>query len=71
MTDHIFSAVLAFVLLAGGTLAIGSAMFGYDRPTAPAQVQAAVIRLAPVEIIGHRANVVVARTDAASSTRVR
>ena len=34
MIDRIFSAALTFGLLAGGTLAIGSALFDLDRPHA-------------------------------------
>ena len=32
MIDRIFSAALTFGLLAGGTLAIGAALFDLDRP---------------------------------------
>jgi hypothetical protein len=41
MIDRIFSAALTFCLLIGGTLAIGSALFGYDRST-PAPTAAVV-----------------------------
>ena len=34
MIDRIFSAALTFCLLIGGTLAIGSAFVGLDRPAA-------------------------------------
>jgi hypothetical protein len=43
MIDRIFSAVLTFALLLGGTLAIGSEMFGTHR-----QHTVRVVRLQPV-----------------------
>lgn len=73
MTDRIFSAVLTFMLLAGGTVAIGSALFGLDHPVARARVQNAVFELPRVEITGRRASAVVAtrsESDLASATRV-
>ncbi|HEX7440010.1 MAG TPA: hypothetical protein VF319_07905 [Caldimonas sp.] len=60
MIDRIFSAVLAFMVLGGGTLAIGSALFGFDRPAASMQLQSAVVELPRVEITARRANVVMA-----------
>ncbi len=73
MTDRIFSAVLAFMVLGGGTFAIGSALFGFDRPAAPVQLQSAVVELPRVEITGRRASVVMAArndVDPGSKTRV-
>jgi hypothetical protein len=35
MIDRLFTATLAFALLAGATIAIGSALFGQDTPAAP------------------------------------
>ena len=67
MTDRIFSAVLTFMLLAGGTTAIGSALFGYDRPATHGQAQAAIVALPTVEITGRRPAAVVA---AGSETEV-
>jgi hypothetical protein len=63
MIDRIFSAALTFTLLAGGTLAIGSALFGFDRLSAQAQVQSAVIELPRVEIVGRRASVEMPRVE--------
>jgi hypothetical protein len=56
MIDRYFTAALTFALLVGGTLAIGSALFGMDRPGAPkAAAQAhAVVQLPTVVIIGRR-----------------
>jgi hypothetical protein len=49
MFDRIFSAALAFCVLAGGTLAVGSALL--EQPT----VQAKVVTLPRVEINGRTA----------------
>ena len=56
MFDRYFTAALTLALLVGGTLAIGSALFGMDRPGAPkAAAQAhAVVQLPTVVITGHR-----------------
>ncbi len=59
MIDRIFSALLTFCLLAGGTAAIGSALID-DTPTARATP---VVTLPTVEITGKR--------DAASSPVAR
>lgn len=50
MIDRLFTAALTFCLLAGGTAAIGSALF----ETAPAAPAASVITLPAVEISGAR-----------------
>ncbi len=65
MFERIFTPALTFMLLAGGTFAVGSELFASNR-AAPAQM--AVIQLPRVEIIGHRiaAPVTVAETDSAS-----
>lgn len=57
MIDRIFSAALTFCLLAGGTLAIGSAMLGLDRHATTAQAaprNVKVVQLEPVVIVGKR-----------------
>ena len=55
MFDRIFSAALTFCVLAGGTLAIGSAMLGLDRSDARhAQTRPRVVQLQRVEVIGKR-----------------
>lgn len=57
MIDRIFSAALTFGLLVGGTLAIGSAMFGLDQQASAAQAAPArirVVQLAPVVIVAKR-----------------
>lgn len=51
MIDRLFSAALAFSLLAGGTAAIGSAMFE-GQPTA--RSEARIVELPRVEVIGQR-----------------
>ena len=48
MFDRIFSAALTFCVLAGGTLAVGSAMF--ESPTSQGQV----VYLPKVEVSGKR-----------------
>lgn len=60
MIDRIFGALLTFCLLAGGTVAVGSALFEHDRQveairTAARPVQ--VIQLPTVEITAPRAKV--------------
>ena len=55
MSDNIFSAVLTFSLLAGGTAAIGSEMFGTRQPAdgagrRHAEVTVTAQRAAPVEV---------------------
>jgi hypothetical protein len=62
MTDRLFTAALTFMLLAGGTLAIGAALFGLDRPSAPTP-QVAVIELPRVEVSGHRGAAALAGAD--------
>ncbi|RQP24833.1 hypothetical protein [Piscinibacter terrae] len=49
MFDRVFSAALAFCVLAAGTLAVGSALF--EQPKAEAQV----VYLPKVEVNGKRA----------------
>jgi len=49
MFDRVFSAALAFCVLAGGTLAVGSALF--EQPKAEARV----VYLPKVEVKGKRA----------------
>ncbi len=52
MIDRLFSAALAFTLLAGGTAAIGSAMFE-GRPTMHSR-EKQIVHLPSVEIISQR-----------------
>lgn len=71
MIDRILGAVLTLCLLAGGTVAIGSAMLDYDRRAE--QVRAAktpVVRLPTVTVIGKRPVEAdtLARTDAVGPT---
>ena len=49
MFDRVFSAALAFCVLAGGTLAVGSALF--EQP----QAEARIVYLPKVEVNGKRA----------------
>ena len=54
-TDNILSIALTFALLAGGTAAIGSELLGSQRaPQASARLQASVVTLPTVSVIGHR-----------------
>ena len=56
MTERIFSAVLTFLLLAGGTFAVGSELFGSIRTAPSKTLQATAVELPKVEVIGHRNN---------------
>jgi hypothetical membrane protein len=53
MFDRVFSAVLAFVVLAAGTVAIGSEMLGMNDHARSGRI-AAVIELPTVQITGQR-----------------
>ena len=53
-TDNILSVALTFALLAGGTAAIGSELIGSHRAPATASLQASVVTLPSVTIVGHR-----------------
>jgi hypothetical protein len=53
MIDRIFSALLTFCLLAGGTVAIGSAMADHDRE-ATVRRQAPIVHLPQVTVTGKR-----------------
>jgi predicted kinase len=50
MIDRLFTAALAFTLLAGGTAAVGSAMFGEQASREAVVAAAAAKRLPTVEI---------------------
>ena len=54
MTERIFTPLLAFMLLAGGTFAIGSELFRTQHPAGHA-AEVASVQLPRVEVIGHRA----------------
>jgi len=54
MIDRIFAAALTFCVLAGGTVAIASAMFETRQPSAAAAA-VQVVHLPPVEVVGRRA----------------
>jgi hypothetical protein len=60
MIDRLFSALLTFCVLAGATVAIGSAMAGYDRR--------AVVRLPAVTVTGKRVAPALAQTEALEPT---
>lgn len=53
MIDRIFAAALTFCVLAGGTVAIASAMFETPQPSAVATA-VRVVHLPPVEVVGRR-----------------
>ena len=61
MFDRVFSAALAFCVLAGGTLAVGSALF--EQPKSDAHV----VYLPKVEVNGKRATQV-AQVEAPGNT---
>lgn len=64
-TDNILSIALTFVLLIGGTAAIGSELMGTRHPTA---ATTHVVMLPTVTVIGHRQSVV---TVAAATVAVQ
>ena len=64
MTERIFSAVLTFLLLAGGTFAVGSELLGSTRTASTKTLQAKVVELPKVEVIGHRTAALVALNQA-------
>jgi Flp pilus assembly protein TadG len=67
MIDHLFGALLTFCLLAGGTLAVGSAMLDYERPATAVQASTrAVVQLPTVEVKVKRTTV--AQTEPAGPT---
>ena len=70
MIDRIFSALLTFCLLAGGTVAIGSAWF--DTTSAPAAIPP-VVTLPLVTVTGMRdtANLPLAQTESALEPTAR
>ena len=64
MIDRIFGALLTFCLLAGGTLAVGSAMLDHDRRAAAARTAAPqVVQLPTVEITVKRPAIAQAEPD--------
>lgn len=67
MFDRIFSAALAFCVLGGATLAIGSAML--EQPASQPQV----VQLPRVEVIGKRAasEPTLAQAEPANKTKVQ
>ena len=73
LIDRLFPATLTFCLLAGGTLAIGSAWFEGKRPAlsqARTTTAPRVVQLPPVEVTGKRADrgLAWARPDNAAPT---
>jgi hypothetical protein len=66
MIERIFTPLLAFTLLVGGTVAVGSELFRVPHATADATA-VATVRLPRVEITGHRA----AAADVATATLPR
>jgi hypothetical protein len=69
MIDRIFGALLTFCLLAGGTVAVASAMFEHDRQAdaiRTAKQATPVIQLPTVEITARRTKV--AQTEPADAT---
>ena len=68
MFERIFTPVLAFTMLAGGTFAIGHELFAPGQVAAPAR-QVAVVSMPTVAVTGHRpaAVVKIAKADVAHS----
>jgi hypothetical protein len=60
MTDRLFSAALTFLLLAGGTFAVGSELLGRTHAAAAQRPQSAVVELPCVAVTGRRADLLVA-----------
>lgn len=75
MIDRVFTALLTFALLTGGTLAIGSALLEIDPRSVAAQTvrsDAKVVQLERVVVIGKRqrsATAVAQRADSDPATR--
>ena len=65
MFDRVFSAALAFCVLAGGTLAVGSALF--EQPKSDAHV----VYLPKVEITGKHATQVAQAQTSSDASRVQ
>ena len=65
MFDRVFSAALAFCVLAGGTLAVGSALF--EQPKAEARI----VYLPKVEVNGKRATQVAQAETPKATNRVQ
>ena len=65
MFDRIFSAALAFCMLAGGTLAVGTAML--EQPRHGQQI----VHLQPVQVIGKRADLKLAQAEVEAGARVQ
>ena len=61
MFDRIFSAALAFCVLAAGTLAVGTAIL--EQPRHEPQI----VHLQPVQVIGKRADAKLAQAEAADA----
>ena len=64
MTDRIFSAVLTFLLLAGGTFAVGSELLGGTHAAPAKTLHATTVTLPKVKVIGHRPATLVALNHA-------
>ncbi len=64
MTERIFSAVLTFLLLAGGTFAVGSELLGGTRTAPSKTLQAKAVELPKVEVIGRRPAALIALNQA-------
>ncbi len=65
MIDRIFSALLTFCVLAGGTVAIGSAMADYDRRAAQ------IVQLPTVTVTGKREAPALAQSEAVEPAAAR
>ena len=68
MFERIFTPVLAFMMLAGGTFAIGHELFAPEQVSVPS-AQVAVVSMPTVAVTGHRASapVKVAKAEVARS----
>jgi len=64
MTERIFSALLTFLLLAGGTVAVGSELLGGTRTAPSKTLQAKAVELPKVEVIGRRTAALIALNPA-------
>lgn len=71
MIDRLFTAALAFVVLAGGTAAVGSALFAPEAAQSAAVAQTAVKRLPRVEVVVERAAPGATIAQGESETKLR
>ena len=70
MIDRLFLATLTFCVLIGGTLAIGSAMLGFDHRTAAQKAAAAPVRIVQLERVVVTAKRIAPNTQVAQTEAI-